>query len=443
MHLLLLLAAAARAAPTYRTDAELRAEYGPPVPLPPPRYLTASPLRAGAPTTLRAAAAARGLFVGAAINEACWVNASEPYASTYLAELDLATCENGCKFAALEPQQGAFNFQECDFISQKALVDGKGAFRGHNFVWGEGIPSWVANGGFSPSALRGVMEGHISAALAHYAGSPPPFECWDVVNEAVCDTGSKAFNCSSPQTLWKTNTWTPAGAGAAGGYVELAFAAAARGARGGEKLFYNDYGGEAAGTTKSDKIYAMLRDFKQRGVPVSGVGLQMHISVDGYPSPWDVAANIKRLGELGLEVHITEMDVRCSGCSDARLQLQAAVYGHMLQACLNNSGVCRSFETWGFTDRHTWLSDFDNPTHEDVMPLPWDVVRAGGGAGKHWGPGVGATPPHTHTHTHSTQHKRAHTTKPRTEAPLTPLFHAPQNYLKKPAYHELLAVLNA
>ena len=230
----------------------------------------------------------------------------------------------------------------------------------------------------------------------------------------MCDTGSKGFNCSDPQTLWKTNTWTPAGAGAAvGGYVELAFAAAARGARGGEKLFYNDYAGEAAGTTKSDKIYAMLRDFKQRGVPVSGVGLQMHVSVDGYPSPWDVAANIKRLGELGLEVHITEMDVRCSGCSDARLQLQAAVYGHMLQACLNNSGVCKSFETWGFTDRHTWLSDFNNPTHEDVMPLPWDKVRAGRRGKQEASVGwrASGTPPatprtanHTHTHTPPTPH---------------------------------------
>ena len=364
----------ASALPTYRTDAELRAEYGAPVPLPPPRYLRAPP-RAGAFSTLRAAAAARGLFIGAAINEACWSNSSEPYASTYLAELNLATCENGCKFAALEPRQNQFNFSECDFISAKALVDGKGAFRGHNFVWGEGIPGWVTSGGFSPSALRGVMEHHIASALAHYS-SPPQFACWDVVNEAVCDTGARNFNCSDPKTLWKTNTWTPAGEGAApGGYVELAFAAAARAAPSGVKLFYNDYAGEMAGSAKSDKIYAMLKDFKQRGVPVTGVGLQMHISVDGYPDPWAVAANIRRLGDLGLEVHITEMDVRCTACNDAKLQLQAAVYGHMLEACLNNSGVCKSFETWGFTDLHSWLWDFNNPTHENVMPLPWDIVR--------------------------------------------------------------------
>lgn len=28
---------------------------------------------------------------------------------------------------------------------------------------------------------------------------------------------------------------------------------------------------------------------------------------------------------------------------------------------------------WGFTDRYTWLKSFQNPTHEDDMPLPFDA----------------------------------------------------------------------
>ena len=86
--LLLGTAVSSIASPTFRTDEQLVAEYGPPVPLPRPLYHSA-PLRAGAPTTLRAAAAARGVYIGAAINEACYTNTSEPYATTYLAELDL------------------------------------------------------------------------------------------------------------------------------------------------------------------------------------------------------------------------------------------------------------------------------------------------------------------------------------------------------------------
>jgi len=188
--------------------------------------------------------------------------------------------------------------------------------------------------------------------------------------------------------------------GAQGGYVEKAFRFADAANSQKLKLFYNDYAAEAAGGPKSEKVYGMLQDMKGRGVPITGVGLQMHVSVDAYPNPWLVADNIKRLGELGMEVHITcviiiigqlpckaevflniithhtthrEMDVRCAGCDSSRLDLQASIYGHMLEACLNNSGVCKSFEMWGFTDKHTWLSDFNNPTHADMAPLPFDL----------------------------------------------------------------------
>ena len=66
-----------------------------------------------------------------------------------------------------------------------------------------------------------------------------------------------------------------------------------------------------------------------------------------------------------LQVHITEMDVRCSNCTDAKREVQARVYASMLAACLSVP-ACRSFETWGFTDRYTWLGS-------DTEPLPFDT----------------------------------------------------------------------
>lgn len=138
--------------------------------------------------------------------------------------------------------------------------------------------------------------------------------------------------------------------------------------------------------TKSDKIYNMLKDMLAQGVPIDGVGLQMHVSVDSYPAPEDVSANIARLVALGLEVHITEMDVRCpwvSGqmCGMDRLNLQASIYGGMLEACLNNTaatapsgkGGCKSLEMWGFTDLYTWIWEEKNPTHLNEQPLPYDM----------------------------------------------------------------------
>lgn len=54
----------------------------------------------------------------------------------------------------------------------------------------------------------------------------------------------------------------------------------------------------------------------------------------------------------------------------ARLKKQAAVYAGVLKACLANAGVCKSFETWGFTDKHSWI----NAKGEgNLSPLPFDV----------------------------------------------------------------------
>jgi endo-1,4-beta-xylanase len=179
----------------------------------------------------------------------------------------------------------------------------------------------------------------------------------------------------------KDNLWYPA----IPDYVAQAFHAA-RKANPTLKLFYNDYGGEGSGTPKSDKIYTMLQDLLAQGVPIDGVGLQMHLNVDWHPAATDIAANIQRLVALGLEVHITEMDVSCNPvlgiiCDATRLQQQALVYGDVVQACVDNRkathvsgrGGCKSFETWGFTDLHTWLWNYLNPTHANMQPLLYDM----------------------------------------------------------------------
>lgn len=104
----------------------------------------------------------------------------------------------------------------------------------------------------------------------------------------------------------------------------------------GVRLFYNDYGAEGhfralppnqfSSTSplprptpglnnKSQRVYDMVASMKQRGIPLDGVGLQMHVSAFDYPPFAEVAQNIQRLGNLGLEVHITEMDVNCAECT--------------------------------------------------------------------------------------------------------------------------------
>lgn len=356
----------ATAAARYHTDAELRAAYG----ITDDAALQArirslSPLhdhdavkRAAANVTLRQAAAGKGIFVGAALNCGSLQNASDPnYVLVGNAQYNLATAENSCKFTATEPSRGSFNFSCCSTVAKDMISTAQGVFRGHNFVWGTYNPTWLTNGNFDNTTLVSIMQNHIANVAGNYVGQ---FYSWDVVNEAVSDSGSSILKPMDP--------WYPA----VPDYIDIAFAAA-RATDAKVKLFYNDYGAEDMGT-KSDKVYTLVSGMKQRGVPIDGVGLQMHISVDGFPDPRAVAANIARLGALGLEVHITEMDVRCTPpCGADRLNLQAQVYGNILQACVNNTN-CKSFETWGFTDLHTWLWSFNNPNHVNMQPLPFDMA---------------------------------------------------------------------
>ena len=219
------------------------------------------------------------------------------------------------------------------------------------------------NGNFSAEQLLGIMQAHIVAVGGRYAGR---FYSWDVVNEAVSDVDGPLLKPVAP--------WYPI-MGAS--YIDEAFHAAAA-ADPHARLFYNDYGAEAASWRKAGRVLALVQGMLQRKVPIHGVGLQCHFSVDGAPDPGDVAANMRALGALGLEVQITEMDVACAApCTADRLAaqvrawryvyhvcrpctadcraVQAHIYAGMLSACLNVS-ACTSFETWGFTDRYKCLA---------------------------------------------------------------------------------------
>ena len=111
-----------------------------------------------------------------------------------------------------------------------------------------------------------------------------------------------------------------------------------------------------------------------RAIRRIGVGLQFHISTDNHPSLSSIAQNMARLGKLGLEVHITEMDLKCpQGCS---LNAQARLYADILKLCMSEP-ACKVFETWGFTDAATWIGSDKRPLpfDEQYRPKPaWDAM---------------------------------------------------------------------
>mmetsp|Transcript_16155 Transcript_16155/g.32191 ORF Transcript_16155/g.32191 Transcript_16155/m.32191 type:complete len:348 (-) Transcript_16155:31-1074(-) len=286
-------------------------------------------------------------YMGAAVNEGNFND--ETYLSVASDYYNLVTSENSCKFGAIQGKQGEFDFSGCDQVLDFAVQNSM-AFRGHNLIWGVYNPSWVENGNMTSDELKNVLETHIATVLSHYKGKAV---AWDVVNEALNETGTLKHN------IWNNIT---------DNYIDVAFKAA-RKADPDTKLFYNDYNVASSSgwsKTKSDAMYDMVKGMLDRGVPVDGVGLQFHVGT-GYDMLDGVKMNMARYGELGVEVHITELDLVCSqkngyDCtwsSEMEAQ-QGQLYSNLLDLCLSEP-ACTNFETWGFTDKYTWQDDGTHP----------------------------------------------------------------------------------
>src|SRR5262249_11082009 len=136
-------------------------------------------------------------------------------------------------------------------------------------------------------------------------------------------------------------------------FIDEAFIAA-RAADPDAKLFYNDYGTEGT-SAKANAVFNLVQGMVQRGVPIDGVGLQMHVSNGGNPSAQQIATNMQRLVDLGLTVNISELDVSTcgNGTLDERLAAQEQRLHGIVQACVNQAG-CDFITVWGVADQYSW-----------------------------------------------------------------------------------------
>jgi endo-1,4-beta-xylanase len=310
--------------------------------------------------SVRDEAARSGLRFGAAVAVDPLKQESQ-YRETLAANYDLMTPENALKIKATEPEEGKFDFRDADEVLRFASAHHQ-LVRGHTLVWHHSLPSWVT--ALAPGERRSALKHHIRTVVEHCRKSfPGVVRYWDVVNEAVGDDGK--LRADSP--------WSAIGLSAES-YIAEAFQWA-HDADPEAELFYNDYGAEEL-SKKSDAVYELVKRMKQHGVPIHGVGLQMHLRLDSPPDLKAVEKNITRLAALGLKIHFTELDVAIRlPASDADLERQAKLYGDLLNLCLE-SRVCEAFVTWGFTDRYSWIpktfSGFGAalPFDEEYAPKP-------------------------------------------------------------------------
>jgi len=290
----------------------------------------AAPAQASGP--LNDHAAAHGKFIGNAVDN--YELADSAYPPVIASEFGQLTPANAMKWDATEPNRGQFNYARGDEIVNLARQNGQ-TVRGHTLVWHNQTPSWVQN--LSAAELRTALVNHITNVVGHYEGQ---LYAWDVVNEALNEDGTLR------NSFWLQKLGE--------GYIADAFRAA-RAADPDVKLYINDYNTDGTGA-KSDGMYRLVQSLQAAGVPIDGVGFQSHLAVQ-YGFPTNMRQNLQRFADLGLDVAITELDVRMQlPTSSAKLTTQANYFRDVTLACLAVAR-CVGVTMWGYTDKYSWVPD--------------------------------------------------------------------------------------
>lgn len=281
---------------------------------------------------------------------------------------DSLTAGNEFKWAVVEPSQGDFDFSHAEpFV---AFAEGNDKeFRGHTLVWHGSIPQWLADrdpatptGSLNPwtkPELLQVMKNHITTVVKRFKSE---IDAWDVVNEPFNNDGS----------LRDSLFYRVIGPG----YIKSAFRFAHR-ADPKAKLYLNEFGIEVE-NTKSDAVVDFVRELREDGVPIDGLGSQTHIHAASGLSAGDLKPVMREVANAGLEFEVTELDVPIANPgAPGALEAQASQYRAVGKAC-KSIRACNKITTWGLTDAYTWQPPQSIPLlfAADNSPKPaWSALR--------------------------------------------------------------------
>lgn len=289
----------------------------------------------------------------------------ERYKDILIKHFNSITIENELKWPNIHPKNEVYCYEGADKLVDFALQN-KMKLRGHTLVWHTmGVPKWVfydEDGSLmTREKLLDRMKDHIHTVMGRYKGK---ICCWDVVNEAIenSDNGKQYTPCEWLDIIGPD-------------YIKNAFYFAHE-ADPDALLFYNEY--QIEFSVKRSKMMKMLREFIAEGVPIHGVGIQSHQSMD-VPSLYEIRSCIEEIASLGLQVQLTEVDVSVYDhmdnskvypvLTDELMEAQAKRFGEIFKLAREYKDVITSVTFWGVSDDHTWL---DYPPRI-TWPLPFDV----------------------------------------------------------------------
>ncbi|NEN84743.1 endo-1,4-beta-xylanase [Paenibacillus elgii] len=269
------------------------------------------------------------------------------YRSILGREFSILTPENDMKFQFIHPQRNVYAFAEGDSLVEFAERNGM-AVHGHALVWSEANPRWLTQGNYSAAELQAIMEEHVKTVVGRYKGR---IKEWDVINEPLKDEKFNV-NLGLRDSIWFKAMGEK--------FLDIALRAAHE-ADPDAKLYINEYGCEAE-DDKADALYTLVQRLQSRGVPLHGIGFQVHEDIgkdsDGTYDPVSASEfkrTVKRFTDLGLEVRVSELDVNMHGKVTDTLRSKQAEYFKSILALTQANNRFTSYAMWGFTDRYSSL----------------------------------------------------------------------------------------
>ena len=216
----------------------------------------------------------------------------------------------------------------------------------------------TATGPEIATKLDNALKTFIQGTVSKYKGT---VKAWDVANEVMSPSGAfRNINNSSDVADKVASDIFFWGEYLGRDYVLNAFKYAQQ-ADPAAKLFINDYALES-NNTKLDSLIAFVKELKAKGAKVDGIGTQMHVQWNTTYAGIDNM--MKKLGETGLLIHLSELDVKANPFSKPGFVLgqqdqnfQAAMYKYIIKSYLTNIPKAQQFRItiWGVSDNTSWL----------------------------------------------------------------------------------------
>ena len=271
-------------------------------------------------------------------------------------QFNSVTAENIMKPYLIHPSENIYNWIESDQLADYCTTNSK-RLHGHTLIWHQQLPIWMRNFQGSKTDWENMMREHIFQIVKHFKGK---VTSWDVVNEAFNDDGTLR------NSIWKMNIGSS--------YIEKAFRYA-READPNAKLFYNDYS-VVLNPIKRKAILSFLNNLRANGVPIDGIGIQMHI-FNGFPENIDISSAMDDIWKDDYLVHISELDISMNPLSkqmheatQSELSRQADKYLYVFKAYDRIPDKYKfGITIWGIGDSDSWIRYFYN---RNDYPLLFD-----------------------------------------------------------------------